>query len=423
MAEPGLTGGLRIRVRMTARAIDEPHRVSSQLELLFDLTFVVAVSFATAELAHGVAAGAGPDAVVGFLEVFFAIWWAWMNFTWFASAYDTDDVAYRLLTMLQMAGVLVLAAGVPAAARDADYRAVTTGYLIMRTGLVAQWLRASVEDPGFRSTARRYAAGIAAAQVGWLAFLLAGGYDSPVTRNAGFLALVALELAVPRWAERARPTTWHPHHMAERYGLFTIILLGEIVLAATTAVQRTIDAARISAALLTVAACALLLVFAHWWLYFLHPAGRGLAQRREHSYRWGYGHYAMFSALAALGAGLDVAVEQTAGTVAASPTAVAYAVAVPVAVFLLALEAVHATIAAAPAAQHVAVLGGAVAVLLAPLATPATSAAAAVAAITVLCVAVTAVTTVVRRRAEDGHTPAGRPVIADVPSDERKVPA
>jgi low temperature requirement protein LtrA len=40
---------------------------------------------------------------------------AWVNFTWFAPAFDTDDVPYRLLTLVQMGGVLVLAAGVPAA--------------------------------------------------------------------------------------------------------------------------------------------------------------------------------------------------------------------------------------------------------------------------------------------------------------------
>ena len=54
--------------------------------------------------------------------VFFAIWWAWMNFTWFASAYDTDDVPYRLLTLVQMAGVLVLAAGVPRPSSDQTSR-------------------------------------------------------------------------------------------------------------------------------------------------------------------------------------------------------------------------------------------------------------------------------------------------------------
>jgi low temperature requirement protein LtrA len=62
-----------------------------------------------------------------FLQVFFAIWWAWMNFIWFAWSYDTDDVLYRLLTMVQMAGVLVLAAGVPAAFEDPDYGVITIG--------------------------------------------------------------------------------------------------------------------------------------------------------------------------------------------------------------------------------------------------------------------------------------------------------
>ncbi|GAA3223385.1 hypothetical protein GCM10020216_036220 [Nonomuraea helvata] len=77
---------------------------------------MVAVAGVTAQLAHGIAAGHGLAGLVPFLQVFFAIWWAWMNFTWFASSYDTDDVPYRLLTMVQMAGVLILAAGVPATA-------------------------------------------------------------------------------------------------------------------------------------------------------------------------------------------------------------------------------------------------------------------------------------------------------------------
>src|SRR3954453_8715573 len=127
---------------MPARDTDEPHRVSSPLELLFDLTFVVAIATLTAQLAHGIAGGHVLDDLTPFLQVFFTIWWAWMNFTWFASSYDTDDVLYRLLTMVQMAGVLVLAAGVPTAFEDSDYGAITIGYLVMRSGLVAQWLRA-----------------------------------------------------------------------------------------------------------------------------------------------------------------------------------------------------------------------------------------------------------------------------------------
>src|SRR5438128_2736346 len=192
---------------MSARPIDEPHRVSSQLELLFDLTFVVAVAAITEQFAHTIAAGhAG---VLPFLQVFFAIWWAWMNFTWFASSYDTDDVTYRILTMVQMAGVLLLAAGVPAAADHGDYLMITCGYLVMRLGLISLWLRAGIEDPASRRTAFRYAIGIGALQAGWFARLYvadAGASDGVLL--AAFIPLAVLELSVPRWAERPRPTSW-----------------------------------------------------------------------------------------------------------------------------------------------------------------------------------------------------------------------
>jgi low temperature requirement protein LtrA len=93
--------------------------------------------------------------------LFFAIWWAWMNFTWFASAYDTDDNVYRLATLVQITGALTLAAGVPRAFDETDHRLVTYGYVIMRAGpLVAQWLRAARSDPERRRTALAYAAGI-----------------------------------------------------------------------------------------------------------------------------------------------------------------------------------------------------------------------------------------------------------------------
>ena len=36
----------------------------------------------------------GPG-LLGYLTTFAAVWWAWMTFTWFASAYDTDDAHYR----------------------------------------------------------------------------------------------------------------------------------------------------------------------------------------------------------------------------------------------------------------------------------------------------------------------------------------
>ncbi|PZG23331.1 low temperature requirement protein A [Nonomuraea aridisoli] len=379
---------------MSARAIDEPHRASSQLELLFDLTFVVAVAAVTAQFAHDIADGHGLAGLIPFLQVFFAIWWAWMNFTWFASSYDTDDVAYRLLTMVQMAGVLVLAAGVAAAADHSDYGIITLGYLVMRIGLVAQWLRAGREDPARRRTALRYAVGIAVLQVGWLLRLVLVGTEvlPPSLGLPSFVCLAVLELAVPRWAERARATHWHPHHIAERYGLFTIILLGESVLAASRGVEGALEAGRVSGPFVVVAGSGLVLLFALWWLYFLGPAGEGLSSRRDRSYLWGYGHYGIFAALAALGAGLEVAVERSGHDVAASPLAAGYAVAVPVGVCLALLWAVHALVSAEPVLRPATVLGCVVAVLSLPVATPWTGVAAVVAAIAAVCVLLLAVT-------------------------------
>ncbi|GAA3592841.1 low temperature requirement protein A [Nonomuraea rosea] len=388
---PPPSARIRIRVRMRARPIDEPHRVSSQLELLFDLTFVVAVASATAQFAHDIAGGHALAGLVPFLQVFFAIWWAWMNFTWFASSYDTDDVAYRVLTMVQMGGVLVLAAGVPAAMGDADYGVVTLGYLIMRMALVSQWLRAGAEDPESRRTALRYAAGISFAQVGWVLrfFLAESGVLPSSVALPSFLLLVVLELAVPRWAERVRPTTWHPHHIAERYGLFTIILLGESVLAASRGVEGALKAGEISGPFVVIAVSGLVLLFALWWLYFLMEAGEGLSDRRHRSYLWGYGHYGIFAALAALGAGLEAAVEQGGH---AAPAALGYAVAIPAGVFLILLWAVHALVATEPVIRPVAVLGCVAAILLLPLATPVAGVAASVAAIAAVCVLLVAVT-------------------------------
>jgi len=381
-------GGFRLHRRMTARDTGEAHRVSSPLELLFDLTFVVAVAQLVVQLAHGIEGGHGAQEVGPFLMVFFAIWWAWMNFTWFASSYDTDDVPYRLLTMLQMAGALVLAAGVPAAFTEEDFRAITLGYLIMRVGLVAQWVRAGFEHAESRATAWRYAAGVSAVQLGWL-LRLALPYESGAV---SFLLLAALELAVPPWAERTGSTFWHPHHISERYGLFTIILLGESVLAASNGVRQALSEGGVSGDLVLVSASALIALFAIWWLYFLEPAGEGLAATRSRSYVWGYGHYGVFAALAALGAGLEAAVAAAGQHLEISPLALGFAVTLPVAAFLSLLWAVHAVLGSRSQIRPAVILPAAACVLVLPLLSGVTGATVVVMLTAAICVAVVAIT-------------------------------
>jgi len=320
--------------RMSGRDPDEEHRGSTPLELLFDLTFVVAVARAGIELRDALAQGHAGHALAGYAAVFFAVWWAWVNFTWFASAYDTDDVPYRLLTLLQMAGVLVFAAGIPAAFQHFDFGTAVVGYVIMRLALVAQWLRAARGHPEGRAGTVRYAAGVTVVQLCWIGWL----YLPEAARTAGFFVLGAAELAVPIWAEfRGRRTPWHPGHIADRYGGFTIIVLGEVVAAIAAAVQEAVNHSRASPGLLTAAAAGLLLVFALWWSYFKHSAAEEIRQSLPWTFAWALCHYFIFAAVAALGAGLQVAIGTLLHDTRVTPAFAGFAVAIPVAIYIVVL--------------------------------------------------------------------------------------
>ncbi|MER5600386.1 low temperature requirement protein A [Streptomyces sp. NPDC002265] len=323
---------------LVARRRDETHRVASPLELFFDLCFVVAIAQGGAELVHSLAEGYVGQGVLNYAMVFFAIWWAWMNFTWFASAYDNDDALYRIVTLVQISGVLVLAAGVTQAFEHHDFTAVFIGYVIMRLAMAAQWLRAARTAEGAeRRTALRYAGGVLVCQVGWTGLVLLPAHARPWL----FLVMVIAELCVPVYAERSFTTSWHPHHIAERYGLFTIIVLGETVAAATVAVKTAVNEHDALGELLPIAAGGLLIVFCAWWIYFVVPIHGYLHTSRE-SFLWGYGHYLIFASAAAIGAGLELAVEQTVGQAHISALAASAAVTLPTALYLVALWALHA---------------------------------------------------------------------------------
>lgn len=192
---------------------DEPHRTATPLELFFDLCFVVAVAQAAGNLHHDVSEGHLGHALTRYLMVFFAIWWSWMNFTWFASAYDTDDDLYRITTLVQIAGALIIAAGVTQGFTDGDFTVITYGYVVMRLAAVVQWSRAAIGDPAHRAAARRYAIGVTVVQLGWLLRLLL-----PAEWGiAAFVLLALADLLVPAVAERPDdPVAPGAHHRAVR---------------------------------------------------------------------------------------------------------------------------------------------------------------------------------------------------------------
>jgi low temperature requirement protein LtrA len=326
--------------RMVGRDPGETHRGATPLELFFDLTLVVAFAQAGNETAHLIAEGHVGSAVLAFSFVSFAVIWAWINFSWFASAYDTDDWFYRVTTMVQMIGVLVLALGIPAVFDSIDQgdridnTVVIAGYIVMRVAMLAQWIRVAVQDPEHRRIATTYAATITIAQVGWTSTLF---FDLSLATVAPVLVLLyAVELAGPVYAERqGGGTPWHPHHIAERYGLLVIITLGEGILGTIAAVAALVDHVDWSAEAVLVAVAGTGLTFGLWWNYFIIPSADVLERHRQRSFAWGYGHIPLFASIAAVGAGVHVAAYVVEGEATIGVVGAVLATAIPVGVATL----------------------------------------------------------------------------------------
>jgi low temperature requirement protein LtrA len=337
------------RRRFSGRDPDEPHRSATPLELLYDLTLVVAFGTAADELAHYIAddhVGAG---IAGFVFAAFAVTWAWLNYSWFASAYDTDDWVFRLATLVQMVGVIVVTLGLPQMFASIDHGStldngvMVTGYVVMRVALLFLWWEVSRHDPERAPAARSYITTVGIAQVGWIVLAI---LDLPVvTTFAAMSVLLAVELGGPTLAERKARTPWHPHHIAERYGLLLIITLGEVILGTVAALNALVHGEAgwtVDAVLLAIAGIGL--AFGCWWMYFAVPWAEPLVRHRERAFAFGYGHLAMFGSLAAMGAGLHVAAYMLEGESKIGETGTVLSVAIPVALYVALLYGLYSAL-------------------------------------------------------------------------------
>ena len=198
------------RRRMSGRDPHEEHRSATPLELLYDLTFVVAFGIAADELAHYLADGHYRTGILGFCFATFAVSWAWINYSWFASAYDTDDWVMRLATMVQMLGVIVLALGLEQAFASIeegdvlDNGVMVAGYVVMRVPMIFLWLRAARHDPPRRPAAMAYVWTISVSQVFWVVLAVV---DLPIGKTfaiAGVLIARGDGRAVRRAAAQGR---------------------------------------------------------------------------------------------------------------------------------------------------------------------------------------------------------------------------
>jgi low temperature requirement protein LtrA len=326
---------------MGGRDPAERGRPVTSLELLYDLTYVVAFAAAAGQLAEHLSHGPVWAALGAYVFVAWAVTWAWLNFTWFASAYGNDDALFRVVTIVQMVGVVVLVYGVPVSFDSAAHGQsplnllIVSGYIVMRAPLVVMWLRAAHQDPARRRSALAYVFIISIAQVAWLLLAIAG---LPLWETVvGVITLAGAEMVAPIIAaHRFGYAPWNAGHIAERFALLTLITIGEVIADTVGAVGALTQQKGWSVEAVLIVASGLVIAAAIWWTYSLVPSRLILETRPGRTFGWRGVHLPLFGTIAAVGAGLrlaTIAVER--GSVSLFLIAVALALPVAATIVLI----------------------------------------------------------------------------------------
>jgi low temperature requirement protein LtrA len=289
-----------------ARFLDPPRlrtldlqvdRRATWLELFLDLVFVAAVAKVASTLsADPTAAGFGR-----FLFLFLPIGWAWVGFTLYATRFDTDDLVYRLLTLLAMFAVAGLASTVPEALHGGG-NSFVVAYACVRAILVLLYVRVYLDVPAARPVAGWFVLAFGGAVLIWL---LSIAVPAP-WKYAVWAIAIGIEHAAPirPWRLLQGPRV-DPRHLPERFGLLIIIVLGEGVIGVvlgTAEVSWTVHSGAIAFAGFATGA-------AIWWLYFDFLDASAVVQRNIRSgLTFIYAHYFVAAGIAALGVGVKLAI-------------------------------------------------------------------------------------------------------------------
>jgi low temperature requirement protein LtrA len=210
------------RLRTSADGIEE--RRATWLELFFDLVFVVAI----AGLSHELVVDHSAAGFLRFAALFVPVYVAWQGYMAYADRFDTDDVAFRVALFAAMLAIAAMAVLLGDVAHGDHSAGFAVAYVVLRSVMLALYWRAWRAVPEARPLIRRYGGGYSVAVAIWLASL---AIDTPGRYVLWGVALV-LELSLPPLSTRIhRLVPTHGSHLPERWALFTLIVIGESIVA------------------------------------------------------------------------------------------------------------------------------------------------------------------------------------------------
>jgi low temperature requirement protein LtrA len=291
-------------LRLQEATEDVSERHATWTELFFDLVFVVAV----AQLAAGLHDHVSLNGVAAFAGLFVPVVWTWTTYAYLGDLFDADEGLFRFVLLAAMLLVAGFAATIPAAFRGHS-RGFVVAYALLRVDIVALYAWAWRTDPNLRVLARKHTLGLGLGLAVWLASL---AFAEPA-RYAVWALAIAVDLMTGVAVYRGGAQVPRQRsHMPERFGLLTLIVLGESIIAVSVGTIR----AHWAASSLLTAAAAFALAAGLWWTYFarfdqdvFNWALGGGPDTRRRSFVYGYAHLALYPALTAVGVGVKLAIE------------------------------------------------------------------------------------------------------------------
>jgi low temperature requirement protein LtrA len=285
--------------RLRAAGDEAEERHATWLELFFDLVFVVAITV----LVHELVADHSTAGFLRFAGLFVPVYVAWQGYMAYADRFDSDDLAFRAAYAAAMLAIAAMAVLIGDVAQGVNSTAFVLAYVILRSLLLVLYARAWRAVPEARPLIRRYGGGYSFGVAIWLASLALATPDRYVLWGVA----LALELSLPPLSTRIhRLVPTHGSHLPERWGLFTIIVLGESVVAVALETADS-DWHASSAAAAVLGFCA---VVAVWWLYFDRLAGVVLPGSSPAPVVYSYAHLPLLVGLAAMSAGVTLLIER-----------------------------------------------------------------------------------------------------------------
>ncbi len=304
-----------------------PDRNVSFLELFYDLVYVAVI----AQAAHHLAEHVTVRGVAEFVVVFSLIWVAWVNGSLYVELHGRDDGRTRNLVFIQMA-ILALLAVFTAEAPGATGPAFAVVYAVFLVVMTWQWNSVRRQDrPEFMVITGRYEVGLVVSIV----VILASALLPPEPRLVAWAAFTTMWVVVIVLAGRSAvglsPGVTPTESLVERFGLFTIIVLGEVIFGVVDGLALAVhDATTIATGML-----ALGIGFGFWWIYF-DVVGRRLPRQDGRSLaNWLLSHFPITLSIAAAGAGMTSLIVHAHD--AATPDGTAWLVSGSVALGMLAL--------------------------------------------------------------------------------------